>query len=183
MQLALWRNDMSTFTDVIKDVLPFIGTALGGPLGGAAATFLGSKLGLPNATVATITDALQGMGPEKLAELKTADQEFQLKMAALGYDSTEKLEELNTRNLEAVNKTMQSESASEHWPTYTWRPFIGFMFGFYIASLWLLPTFGKTPVTLSSDIVFAIGGILGVASYFRGKAQADPDNTKVSTKG
>jgi hypothetical protein len=33
-------------TEIIKDILPWLGTALGGPLGGIAAGFIGDKLGL-----------------------------------------------------------------------------------------------------------------------------------------
>lgn len=73
-----------------------------------------------------------------------------------------------------VNKTMQAEAAAEHWPTYSWRPFIGFMFGAYVGSMWLLPLFGKAPAPLSADLTLAIGAILGVASWFRGQMQADP---------
>lgn len=169
--------------DIIKGVLPWIGTALGGPLGTAAATFVASKLGIPDSTVKTITDTLAGMSPEKLAEFKQMDNEFSLKMAELGYTHIEKLAELEARSMEAVNKTIQVEAASEHWPTYSWRPFIGFMFGFYINSLWILPLFKVTPVTMTPDMVIAVGGILGIASYFRGKAQADPANNNVSSKG
>ena len=173
-----------SFTDILKDVLPFLGTALGGPLGGAAASFLGSKLGIPDATVATITNTLQGMTPQALADLKVHDQEFQAKMAELGYDNIYKLAALTAQAQSDVNKTMQVESTSEHWPSYSWRPFIGFMFGSYIASMWILPLFHVTPVSLSPDLVISVGGILGVASYFRGKAQADPtvQNTPVTSQ-
>jgi hypothetical protein len=80
----------------------------------------------------------------------------------------------DTANMQTVNTTMQVEAKADHWPTYSWRPFIGFTFGLYINSLWVLPLFHVQPVALSTDLVFAIGGILGVASFFRGKAQADP---------
>lgn len=161
---------------LVKSVLPFIGTALGGPLGGAAAAFIGSKLGIPEATVQAVTATLSGMTPEALSTLKETENEFQLKMAGLGYDSTEKLEELNVRAIEAVNKTMQAEVGAEHWPSYSWRPFIGFMFGTYVSSLWILPLFHVVPVILTPDMTICIGGILGIASWFRGKAQADPNN-------
>lgn len=169
-------------TSIVKDILPFLGTALGGPLGDAAATFIGSKLGIPDATVSTVTSILQGMTPEKLNELKVHEQEFQVTMAKLGYDSVQKLEELNASVILAVNKTMQVESTSEHWASWFWRPFIGFTFGLYICSLWILPLAHVVPVTLTPDITLAIGGILGVASWFRGKAQADVNNTAI-TKG
>jgi len=73
-----------------------------------------------------------------------------------------------------VNVTMQKETESAHWPSYSWRPYIGFSFGTYVNSLWLLPLFKVAPVIMSPDLVMAVGGILGVASWFRGKMQADP---------
>lgn len=164
--------------DIIKATLPWIGTALGGPLGGMAADFVGSKLGIPAATVDTVKAVLGGMSPEKLAELKEADDDFAFKMAQLGYDHKFKIEDLNIRaaidNASAINETMQAETKAEHWPSYSWRPFIGFMFGLYIASMFMLPLFNVQPVELKSDLVLTIGAILGVASFFRGKAQADP---------
>lgn len=86
-----------------------------------------------------------------------------------------KYQEMAVANAKDINQTMQSESASEHWPTYAWRPFIGFVFGLYIASMFILPLFGLAPVPLSADLVLTIGAILGIASWFRGKMQADPN--------
>jgi hypothetical protein len=162
--------------DLVKSILPFIGTALGGPLGGAAASFIGDKLGLPAATVDTVKSVLAGMPPEKLAELKEHDQDFQLKMATLGYDSAYKIEQLNASTIDAINKTMQAEAASEHWPTYSWRPFNGFLFGTTIFCSYFLLPLCKIPVpNIPTEVWIAWGSILGVASYFRGKAQADPN--------
>lgn len=176
---------MNGISELVKNMLPWIGTALGGPLGGMAASFVGDKLGLSNATIDSVKSVLSGMPPEKVAELRIADQEFQLKLVSVGYDNLQKLEQLNASVVIEVNKTMQAEATAEHWPSYSWRPFIGFMFGLYIAAMWILPMFGKTPVVLGNDIVLAIGGILGVASWFRGKAQADPavQTSQVTSKG
>lgn len=171
---------MSTFTDIVKSALPFISTALGGPFAGLATSFLADKIGIPNATVKTITDVLSGMSPEKLAEYRQADNDFQLKLASMGYDSIEKLEELNVRSIEAVNKTMQTEATSEHWASWFWRPFIGFTFGLYVSSLWVLPLFHVAPIMLPPEVTMAIGAILGVASWFKGKAMADVNNTAVT---
>lgn len=169
-------------SDILSAILPVIGTALGGPLGGIAAKFVTDKLGMPEASAKEVTAILSGLSPEKLQELQQHEQELQVKLAELGYHNVEAIAELNTRALEAVNKTMQAEAASEHWPTYSWRPFIGFMFGAYIGSMWLLPLFGKQPVTLNPDLTMAVGAILGVASFFRGKMQADP-NIPTNNKG
>ena len=87
---------------------------------------------------------------------------------------------------------MQAETKSDHWPSYAWRPFIGFCVGFntLAAAILVLGTFAgalagaaaasaaiaQLPMVLGS--LAAISGtvlpILGIASWFRGKAQADP---------
>lgn len=175
--------------DIIKAALPWIGTALGGPLGGAAASFVGDKLGIPSATVDTIKSVLGGMSPEKLAELKQADNDFQLKMTQLGYDQLYRLEALETQAEQAgatdINKTMQLEASSEHWPTYTWRPAIGLAVAFNLLSsslvVFVAYMFKPSLVSQLPGMLTAQAGlnavampILGIASYFRGKAQADP---------
>lgn len=173
--------------DIIKDALPFIGTALGGPLGGMAADFIGSKLGIPQASVDTVKQVLSGMDPAQIAQYKQSDDDFRIKMSQMGYDSIEKLEELNANVVIEVNKTMQAEAASEHWPTYSWRPFCGFVFGItFFGTYFILPLAHISPPTIPSEAWIAIGGILGVASFFRGKAQADPavqSSIQVSQKG
>ena len=110
---------------------------------------------------------------DALAELK-ANPELVTKYRLALLDLEAELSRQETDRLKAVNETMRAESASDHWPTYSWRPFIGFSFGAYVCSLWLLPLFGKAPVILNPDLTIAIGAILGVASWYRGKMQADP---------
>lgn len=172
--------------ELIKNALPWLGTALGGPLGGMAASFVGEKLGLSNATVDTVKSVLSGMSPEKLAELKQHDEEFQLKLATLGYTDLEKLAELAVRVDESTGATMRAEATAEHWPTYSWRPYLGAVGGTTI--LWnygIGPMFHYTPVVIPDQVWLFLTAVLGVASFFRGKAQADPNvqTTVVTSKG
>lgn len=175
--------------DIIKASLPWIGTALGGPLGGAAASFVGDKLGIPSATIDTVKSVLAGMSPEKLEEFKQHDQEFQVKMTQLGYDQLYRMEQLNTQaqmqGASDINKTMQAEAGSEHWPTYSWRPAIGLAVAFNLvsASLVVFVAYMFKPdlvpqlpgmLTAQAGLNAVAMPILGIASYFRGKAQADP---------
>jgi hypothetical protein len=70
---------------------------------------------------------------------------------------------------------MQTEAGSEHWPTYSWRPFIGFAFGVQLfGTYFVLPLLGMPVPAIPEFAWLSIGGILGVASFFRGKAQASP---------
>lgn len=83
-------------------------------------------------------------------------------------------------NTAAVNQTMQAEAKADHWPTYSWRPFVGYCFGFaWIGAYFIIPILrGWWPnivqPTIPPEAWIAIGGVLGVASFFRGKMQADP---------
>ncbi len=162
--------------DVVKTVLPWIGTALGGPLGGIAAEAVGKVLGMKDATIETVKNTLSGMSAEDLVKLKLAELEVQLKMQEIGLKSVFDLAELEVKTISEVNQTMRAEAAAEHWPSYSWRPYNGFLFGTTIfCSYFLLPIF-KIPVPqIPSEVWLTWGGILGIASFFRGKAQADPN--------
>jgi hypothetical protein len=70
---------------------------------------------------------------------------------------------------------MQAEAAAEHWPTYSWRPFCGFVFGAMFLGVYFVLPLAKLPVpVVPTEAWAAMGAVLGVASWFRGKMQADP---------
>lgn len=106
------------------------------------------------------------------------EQQAQLQQIALEQEKAELAAE--QANVAAVNETMRSEAAANHWPTYSWRPFIGFVFGIMLlGDYFVIPIlqgwWPKIPQpSIPPEAWVAIGGILGVASFFRGKAQADP---------
>jgi hypothetical protein len=62
----------------LKELAPMIGTALAGPLGGIAASFIADKLGIGEKTVKAVTDALADgkLTADQLAALKLAEIEF-----------------------------------------------------------------------------------------------------------
>jgi hypothetical protein len=80
------------FTSVLKTVAPWIGTALGGPLGGMAVTAAANALGLTDKTTDAIKSALGGATPEQMLALKQADQTFSLQMQELGFKQITDLE-------------------------------------------------------------------------------------------
>lgn len=96
---------------IIKTVAPWIGTAIGGPLGGMAVEAAANALGLSSKTTDTLKQALSGATPEQMLALKTADQDFALKMQALGFADTEKLAALaveNTKDARAMQVATRS---------------------------------------------------------------------------
>ena len=66
---------METLISLLKGVAPILATAVAGPAGGAAVGWLASKLGVPDATVEGITEALTG-NPEMAMKLKELDLEY-----------------------------------------------------------------------------------------------------------
>jgi hypothetical protein len=177
--------------DVVKKALPVIATTLGGPLAGLAVELVGQAFGISEPTVDKVKSALAGATPEQIAQLTIAENQLKERLVKMGYEHVEKLEELNVRTLEAINKTMQAEAIAERWPQYSWRPFIGFVFGIntavvtgvastaYIAAIFLgkpeylekLPEFVQSMTTLLAVVM----PVLGIAAWFRGKMQADPN--------
>lgn len=94
----------------VAKVAPMLGTALGGPLGGAAGALIGNALGVKDASPQSIQDAIKTgtLGPEQIVALKLAEQEFQLKCEAMGYESVEKLEELAYKDRDSArNREIQ----------------------------------------------------------------------------
>lgn len=173
MPLGNIMND--TVTELLKGVLPFLGTALGGPLGAGAASFVASKLGVPADTVSETLNAMVA-DPTKLNDAKALEYTYKQHMQEIGLQSLKDLEELNVRMAETVNKTIQVEATAEHWPTYSWRPFNGFLFGITIFGCYFLLPLFKVPVPIVPIEVWAgWSAILGVSAWFRGKAQADPN--------
>jgi hypothetical protein len=81
---------MSGFTDALKSFVslaaPTLGTALGGPLGGMAGTYIANALGAKSAKPADLQIAMQNATPDQLLALKTADQAFAAKMEELGIE-------------------------------------------------------------------------------------------------
>jgi hypothetical protein len=64
--------------DWLKTLVPVLGTALGGPLGGAAAAFIAKKLGITNETVEAVSEVLSSnkLSPEQISALKLAETDF-----------------------------------------------------------------------------------------------------------
>lgn len=65
--------------EFLKSLAPLLGTALAGPFGGIAASFIADKLGMNDKTVGAITDLIKSgtMTPEQVAGLKMAEMDMQ----------------------------------------------------------------------------------------------------------
>ena len=91
--------------ELLKSLAPLLGTAIAGPFGGVAATFIAGKLGLAESTVKSVSDALQSgaMTPEQISNIRLAEIEFkkwmddnQLKREQLVFDDRKSAREMQT---------------------------------------------------------------------------------------
>jgi len=105
-----------SWKDIVKTVAPILGTALGGPFGGAAAKFIGGKLlGDPEASEASIADYITAASPENLAELKKIDNDFDVQMKQMDVDIL-KIES------ESVTTRHKTDMVSDSWLSKNVRP-------------------------------------------------------------
>lgn len=178
----------SDIAETVGKFAPLMGSLLGGPPGAAVGALISKALGVENSP-----DAVKGaITSNPLIALKLAqiESDERIKLQAMLIELEQSRTAADVEAAGNVNKTMQSESGSEHWPAYSWRPFIGFAFGINMlfaglttSAVYIAVMFGSTSAadalsTLPSMIgaLGAVNGaalpILGIASWFRGKAQA-----------
>lgn len=165
-----WKD----LTTAIGKVAPMLGTLVGGPAGTAIGGIVSAALGCAN-------------NPDAVSQALTVNPDAAVKLAQIEKDRSVELQGLivtavnneltaDTQRILAVNATMQAEAGSEHWPSYSWRPFIGFITGSMVFGCYfLLPLFGKTVPSVPESAWLMLAAILGVASWYRGKMQADPN--------
>lgn len=146
--------------------LPLLGTAIMGPAGAAVGSLIASALGSgtsPAEVAAAVTQAASGANPDAILKLRELELNHQAKLFSMTVDA-------ETRQIEAVNKSMQAESQSEHWAQWSWRPYVGFCFGSaWIGTYFILPLLKIPAPVIPTEGWLAIGAVLGVASWFRGK--------------
>ena len=82
------------FTQIIKTIAPWIGTAIGGPFGSIAVETACSIFDLSDKTEDSLKKAISGASTEQLKALKDADQTFALKMQELGFNQIKDLEQV-----------------------------------------------------------------------------------------
>lgn len=181
-----WRD----LAETVGAAAPMLGTLLGGPAGGAVGAVIAAALGAPNE-------------PDAVSKAISANPDAALKLRQIEADQRVKLQELvvsaeqhrlvaETAAVSAVNETMRAEAESDHWPTYSWRPFVGFAFGLlaliggvtaagsYIGVMFFnvkAEVLAQLPGLLAAEaaVMTTMAPILGIASWFRGRMQADPN--------
>ena len=109
--------------NLVGAVAPTLGSALGGPMGGAAANMIAKVLGC-SPEPKKIQQAMQQATPEQLAEIKKVEADFEIKMKEL---------DLDIYALETADKQDARTRFSKDWTTRimgiaTLGGFLGYIF-------------------------------------------------------
>jgi hypothetical protein len=73
------------FKSIISNVVPFLGSLIGGPFGGTALKIISKSLcGNENVSKSELLKAFEQLSPDKLQNLKAAEHEYKVKMAEIG---------------------------------------------------------------------------------------------------
>ena len=164
---------------VVGTVAPWIGTALGGPLGGMAVDAIGSALGLSERTEETIKRAISGATPEQMLALKRADQEFQARMQELGFQERDSLVRHDTEDRNSA-RHMQETVKSIAPPVLAAVVTFGF---FAVLAYMMFCEYFSCDSTPESPALLMMLGSLGtawgaVANFYFGSNHAERGSVK-----
>lgn len=166
-----WKD----ITGLVGNVAPMLGTLVAGPAGGAVGSIISSALGCAN-TPDDVKVAL-ATNPDAAVKLAQIEKDRAVELQQLLVQSENNRLAADTSAIAAVNQTMIAETKAEHWASWMWRPYMGFVTGTMIFGCYFVLPLAKIPSpVIPSEVWLFLGSVLGVASYFRGKAQADPAN-------
>ena len=146
---------------VIGGLAPTIGAALGGPVGGAAATMLADVLGCDPAPQ-KIERALQQATPEQIAEIRKAELQFEAKMKELDVD----IFELETKDTQDARKNFAKD-----WTARVIGLIMVLFFCGYVGLITLLPP-EQNSMELTNLVMGYLGGLVSaVVSFYFGSSQ------------
>lgn len=166
--------------DKIKEYAPEIALAIAtggtGAIATTAISIAAREMGVKKKVTSTaqLQQIVEKASPDMLLKLKKAEYEF-----AIG------MQQLASKDMETVNKTMQIEATSGDAWQRRWRPFWGFASGAAFVFVSLLVCYLGYEAVISKNVaaltmipqlvgsfatLFAIpGAILGVSAWHRGK--------------
>ena len=81
--------------------------------------------------------------------------------------------------METINQTMREEAKSEHFITYSWRPFLGYTLAAIMINNYILfgylQQYGVQKIELPTEIWQVFLVVLGAASALRGWKQVEKE--------
>ena len=147
---------------LVGELAPTLGAALGGPVGGSAASMLADVLGC-DPTPQKLNKALSQATPEQLAEIKKAELDFEVRMKELEVD----VFALETKDIQHAR-----ESFSEDWTARSIAIISILLFGGYVFLVTLQPA-DDNDLNVVNLVLGYLGGIVSsVVSFYFGASKS-----------
>lgn len=143
----------------LRTIAPMLGTALAGPLGGAAASFIADKLGLEAKTVEAVSEVLNSgrMTPDQIASVKMAEIEF----AKFLKDNDLKLEEVAAKDRDSARVRDTAFVRANRW-NFRADLLALLAVGGLIVCVWFVARDSELPERAVNAIMF-VAGVLAAA--------------------
>ena len=147
--------------NIVGAVAPTLGTALGGPLGGAAASAIAGVLGCDN-DPQSLQKALAKATPEQLTEIKKAELDFEARMKELDVD----LYALQTADTADARKHFAKD-----WTARFLAIALCLLFAGYIVLVTILPQDQNNDAIINLILGSITGSFSTVIAFYFGSSQ------------
>ena len=147
--------------NIVGAVAPTLGTALGGPLGGAAASAIAGVLGCDN-DPQSLQKALAKATPEQLSEIKKAELDFEARMKELDVD----LYALQTADTADARKHFAKD-----WTARFLAIALCLLFAGYIILVTILPQDQNNDAIINLILGSITGSFSTVIAFYFGSSQ------------
>ena len=154
--------NLKSLKNIVGAIAPTIGTALGGPLGGAAAQAIAGVLGV-DPDPRKIEQALKYATPEQLAEIKKAEIAFETRMKELEVD----VFELETKDIQNARAAHAGD-----WTPRVIAMLCIIFFGGYIFTITFMPHEDNSEAIINLVLGYLGGVVSAIVSYYFGASQS-----------
>lgn len=154
--------NLKSLKNLVGAIAPTIGTALGGPLGGAAMQTISAVLGVepePKKIAAAMSQAT----PEQLAEIKKAELDFEARMKELDVD----VFRLETQDIQHAREAHKSD-----WTPRVIALACVLFFGGYIFSVTFMPPEANSEAVINLVLGYLGGVVSAIVSFYFGASQS-----------
>lgn len=151
----------------VRAIAPVLGTALGGPMAGAAIAQLGgSLLGNEKASEQEVAEAVMSASPNALLELRKADNEFKIAMAKMEVD----LDEIAYKDRDSARGMFKVNI----WPQITLSTV--FIVGYFGILAALMGGYIRIPIEFKSEFSIMLGvltaGVPTILAFWFGTSRS-----------
>jgi hypothetical protein len=153
--------NLKSLKNLVGAIAPTIGTALGGPLGGAAMQTISAVLGVepePKKIAAAMSQAT----PEQLAEIKKAELDFEARMKELDVD----VFRLETQDIQHAREVHKGD-----WTPRVIALACVLFFGGYIFSVTFMPPEANSEAVINLVLGYLGGVVSAIVSFYFGASQ------------